>query len=226
MRQRLFRSVAALGVAAAVVAAIALPASAATPPPAFDFADCPALPEGADPARWRCEVLVSTGTLSFGHVRDLRLAPMRLTFAEGTLEGRYAQVFGALRAGPTTLPGLPGGTLRLAYGGYSDFEANADRKGEIALTAELAGRLLPGDCAIGTAREPIHSEIQQVGPTEVVSVDPPVLRFRSIDEQLAMPATTGCGGWGRVLDRRLGLPSESGRNTLEQDTLVALRPYG
>lgn len=33
----------------------------------FDFADCPTIPEGADPAQWRCEVLMSSGTIKFGH---------------------------------------------------------------------------------------------------------------------------------------------------------------
>jgi hypothetical protein len=203
----------------------AQPAQAAEPLPEFDFSDCPTLPVGADPAEWRCEVLISTDTLSFGRLSDVQLAPMRLTFAERPTGGPYAQVFGALRSGPNQLPGLRGVTLILRYAGYSDFQSNDERKGEIDLTASLQGRLLPRDCSIGTESDPIHLVLQQPNPTEVVSTDPLVLRFATVDAQLEMPAVSDCGPWTQLLDHRLGLPSPNGRNLLEQDTYVALRSY-
>ncbi|EHR62594.1 hypothetical protein SaccyDRAFT_3767 [Saccharomonospora cyanea NA-134] len=216
------------GVLTAIVTALTAggAATAAEPLPDFDFSDCPALPTGADPAQWRCEVLVSTGTLSFGNLSDVPLEPMRLTFAERWTGGPYEQEFGALRSEPTPLPGLPGTSLRFRYGGYSDFQSNDERKGEIDLVAALEGPFLPRGCAIGTQADPIHSVLQQPGPTEVVSSDPLVLRFDSIDEQLAMPAVSGCGPWRGLLDHRLGLPSASGENVLEQQTYVAIRHYG
>ncbi|SFP33196.1 hypothetical protein SAMN05421810_102286 [Amycolatopsis arida] len=208
---------------ASALALTAAPA-AASPLPEFDFTDCPTLPAGADPARWRCEVLVSTGTLRISR-REVPLRAMRLTFAEGRLDGRYAQVFGSLVAEPSPVPWLPGVTLRPRYAGHSDFESNDERKGEIDLAFTVRGPLPGASCAIGSEVEPVHSEIQQVGETELLSPDPPVLRFRSVDERLALPATTGCGPLARLLDHRLGLPSPSGRNSLRQVTLVGLRPY-
>jgi hypothetical protein len=218
------RDVKIVALALTCLAALALSAAPAGATE-FDFADCPAIPAGADPARWRCEVLVSQGTVSFGDIRDLRLGTMRLTFAEGELDGRYAQVFGALRSRPAPVPGTPGVSISLRYGGYSDFQSNDRRKGEIDLAATLRGPLLPRRCTIGDERNPIHSVIQQVGDTEVVNQDPLTLRFASIDAQLALPAASECGHRTRLLNHRLGLPSPSGANVLTQTTYVRLRPY-
>ncbi|PXY38557.1 hypothetical protein [Prauserella flavalba] len=102
-----------------------------------------------------------------------------------------------MRSEPTRLPGLPGVSLRLRYAGYSDFQSNDERKGEIDLAASLEGRFLPRDCSIGTNTDPIHSVLQQPGLTEVVP----------------------------LLDHRLGLPAPSGGSVLEQRTYVGIRPY-
>ncbi|MFJ8817115.1 hypothetical protein [Amycolatopsis thermoflava] len=212
-----------IALAAAAVAALALTVTSALPARAAEdtFADCPALPAGADASQWRCEVLDSTATMSFGDVRDLPLGPMRLTFAEGQLDGRYAQVFGALRSEPVAVPGLPRATVRFGYGGHSDFQSNDERKGEIDLVAEFDAPYLPRDCATGV----IHSVLRADGPTEVVSTDPLTLKFATYDHELAVPATENCGPLGRVVDHRLGLPAASGTNSYAQTTTVRLRDY-
>src|SRR5262245_13625862 len=92
----------AMGVALVAVTVLAGTAHAT---PTFDFSDCPAIPAGADPAQWRCEVLESTGTVRIGKLGELPGGAMRLTFAEGQLDGKYAQVFGALRSEPIRVPG-------------------------------------------------------------------------------------------------------------------------
>ncbi|GAA4665376.1 hypothetical protein [Amycolatopsis dongchuanensis] len=204
-----------LALAAAGLTALSV---APAPQAQFDFTDCPALPAAADPSQWRCEVLVSQAKLSFGRVTDLDLGTMRLTFAEGTLDGQYAQVFGALRDEPTRIPNLPGVGLRLRYAGYSDFHSTPERKGAIDLTAAFEGPLLGRACA----STPVHSVLRADGPTEVVSTDPLTLRFSTTDSQLTLPATTGCGPLGRLLDHRLGLPSSGG---YQQTTHVQLRSY-
>jgi hypothetical protein len=129
---------------ASVVAqqASADPDPASDPLPTFDFVDCPSLPAGADPGLWRCEVLMSSGTFRFGDLSEQPTGAMRLTFAEGRLDGKFAQVFGALRAEPTPVPGgllgIPGTDthnpklrldLRIEYAGYSDFLSVGDRMG-------------------------------------------------------------------------------------------------
>lgn len=201
--------------AAATLALAATPAAASTDP---TFADCPALPTGAVASQWRCEVLTSQATLSFGHVRDLPLNTMRITFAEGQLNGEYAQQFGALRSAPTRLPGLPATTLRFRYGGYSDFHSTDERKGAIDLVAELNGPLVPRHCRIG----PIHSVLLADGPTEVISTDPEILQFSTIDDQLAFPKATDCGP---LADLLLGLPSPTGTNSYHQTSQVRLQAY-
>src|SRR5688500_6056385 len=77
---------AALASTALIGLAAAVPQQAAAQPaplPTFDFADCPELPAGADPAQWRCEVLLSSGTIKFGALGVQDTGAMRLTFAEG-----------------------------------------------------------------------------------------------------------------------------------------------
>jgi hypothetical protein len=148
--------------ATAAPAALAL----STAPPAaaetgFDLGDFPKLPAAADPAAWRCEVLFSQATMSFGTVGDLRLGTMRPSFGEGTMDGRYAQVSGALRSEPTPVPGLPGTSLRLRHAGYSDFQSGDERKEAIDLTAAFESPLLPRNCGSG----PIQSVKQSDGPT-------------------------------------------------------------
>lgn len=67
------------------------------------FADCPTLselPEGADPAKWRCEAMTATGHLTLGRVEVPIDRPLAITFAEGRVDGEFRQVFGAMAATP------------------------------------------------------------------------------------------------------------------------------
>ncbi|WBB57836.1 hypothetical protein O7599_19340 [Streptomyces sp. WMMC500] len=211
-------------------AAPASPAAETGPPGAgFDFGACPAadeLPAGADPGTWRCEVMRATGRLRIGGVDEPVGRPMTLTFAEGRVDGAYAQVFGELTAEPIRVGGTPL-TLTPRYGGYSDFESDDLRRGELDLTLAVGGPLLPKGCSIGAAAtEPIHLVLKDTRPTEVISEDPPVVSFGAADTEFAAPRTDGCGRpGGRILDRVLDLPAPAGENRLELDATVALRPY-
>jgi len=217
------------GVAAVTmtVTALTVPtASAATttdPVPEFDFADCPALPDGADPAAWRCEVMIADGVIDIGRLRGQSLGRLRLTFAEGRLDGEYAQVFGALRTTAQPLPGA--GTVRVEYGGYSDFHANDERFGEIHLRLRLAGPPLPRDCAVGAAADPIRFLVQVDGPPQDLPGDPPVRKITVTETEFAAPATSGCGRFGPLADRLLGLPAPAGVNALTMTAYVAMRGY-
>jgi len=85
---------------------LSIQVAAAGDVPPIDQSACPTeLPAGADPAAWRCEVLTTDATATIGALGPLANGAARLTFAEGTLDGQYAQVFGALRAEPTPVPG-------------------------------------------------------------------------------------------------------------------------
>jgi hypothetical protein len=217
-RTRAFRR--AVVVALALVGLASVPQQAAAEPlPTFDFADCPALPAGADPAKWRCEVLMSSGTIRLGNLPEQSTGPMRMTFAEGELDGEYAQVFGALRAEPFRVPSLPM-AMRIEYAGYADFQSDGDRMGE----QHLKIRLLPGTCTIGSDRDPIRFKPVRTSGPDVVSADPPVLRFTIEDTEFAVPKARGCA-FDRLVNRRLGLPAPAGVNAMTFTTLVGLKSY-
>ncbi|WP_447007422.1 hypothetical protein ACRAKI_13545 [Saccharothrix isguenensis] len=214
------------------------PAPANEPVPTFDFADCPPIPAGADPGLWRCEVLVSSGAFRFGSLPEQPTGSMRLTFAEGRLDGEYAQVFGALRAEPTPVPGgllgVPGTDahnprlrldVRIEYAGYSDFLSVGDRMGEQHLKLRVISPLLPGACTIGSDEDPIRFRPIRIGKHEVISTDPQVLGFTIEDNEFAVPAARGCGGLDRLVNRRFGLPAPAGANRMTFTTLVGLRSY-
>ncbi|WIY05937.1 hypothetical protein QRX60_19625 [Amycolatopsis mongoliensis] len=217
----------ALGAAAAAVAALGVvPGTASADElPTFDFTDCPAPPANADPGTWRCEAFVSQGKLTI-HDREIPLGELRMTFGEGRVNGQYAQVFGAMRHAPVPLPGLPGATIQLHYGGYSDFLNNDERRGEVDVYAVVRHPLLRGDCSIGTPAAALHTVVHDdpAVPPRIISDDPRIAYFGVVDPDLALPATTGCGPLGKLVDLRLGLPSPAEENTFQQTTYVQYKP--
>ncbi|WP_329055494.1 hypothetical protein OG738_18420 [Amycolatopsis sp. NBC_01488] len=217
---------------APVAAAVAVAALGVAPGPAsadelptFDFADCPAPPANADPGTWRCEAFVSQGKLAI-HDREIPLGEMRMTFSEGRVNSQYAQVFGALRHAPAPIPGLPGATIQLRYGGYSDFLSTADRRGAFDVYAVVRHPLLRKDCSIGTAAAALHTVVHDdpAVPPRIISDHPRTAYFGVVDPDLALPATAGCGVLGKLVDLRLGLPSPAGENTFHQTTYVQYKP--
>lgn len=220
-------ALAATGVAVAALGstlAFASPAHA-DELPTFDFTDCPAPPANADPGTWRCEAFVSQGKLTIDG-KEIPLGEVRLTFSEGRIDGQYAQAFGALRHAPIRVPGLPGTTIQLRYGGFSDFQSNDERRGELDIYAVLRNPLLGKDCSIGTAAKPLHTVVHDdpAVPPKVISQNPVTAYRGVVDPDLALPATQGCGPLGKLVDRRLGLPSPSGENTFQQTSYVQYKP--
>jgi hypothetical protein len=231
---RTFR-LAAVAALALIGLAMAVQPAAAEPVPTFDYADCPTIPDGADPARWRCEVLMSNGTIRFGRIAEQPTGAMRLTFAEGTLDGKYAQVFGALRADPVRVPGGLLGTgdrnpllrmdTRIEYAGYADFHSNGDQMGEQHLKLRVISPLLPDTCTIGSDQDPItFRPIRTSGP-DTISTDPRVLRFTIEDNAFAVPGAHGCGDLDHLVNWRFGLAAPAGTNAMTFTTLVGLRGY-
>ncbi|MEU1269632.1 hypothetical protein [Streptomyces sp. NPDC005799] len=219
------RGAAALAVAAVLAGAAAAPALAADTPagsgpvPTFDFRDCPELPSGVDPARWRCEVLTATGSLTLGSRTIPELTPMTVTHAEGPMpDGSDGQVFGALRSAPTPVPGgllgTPGPSLPLSlrpeYGGRSDFYTVDDHMGLFTLRFRALSPLLPRSCTIGAGDTSIELHLKRTGDSEWISRNPPLIRFDAYDTDFTAPPAAGCGPLNRLVDDRLGLPSARG----------------
>jgi hypothetical protein len=211
-------------------AGLLLPAqiAAADEVPPFSYADCPrTLPPGADPAAWRCEVLISDATGTFGALGGIQLGRQRLTFAEGRLNGHYAQVFGALRAEPTTVPGglFGKGLIPLAfqvqYAGASDFNG----LGFVSLKLKVISPLLPRTCFIGTDSDPMM--VRPESRTDPVPVgDKPGVFLATIkDTRFAIPRSSGCGLFTSVVEHRFGLPAAPGRNEITLPTYTSIKQY-
>jgi hypothetical protein len=231
-----------LAVAAGAVLAIAGRGSAFAEPtdqvPAYDFRDCPALPAGADPHRWVCEVLVATGSMSFGKVHAGTFAPITTTHAEGPgPEGTTAQIFGNVRSESTRVPGgvfgVPGSDhhpllrlyLRAAYGGYSDFISRGDHMGILDLTFPFSSGLLDDECVAGRPGDAVRFQLIRTAPPEQVSTNPRILKVRAADDTFAVPAARGCGRLTGFLNHRLGLPAPAGRNHATFTAYLVVQPY-
>jgi hypothetical protein len=204
------------------------------PPPAtsFAFRDCPPLPAGVQPHRWRCEVLVATGRYQLGKVAVPAVAPITVTHAEGPLpDGTTGQVFGGLRAERTDIPGGllrrhgPGGHnplmhlgLRIEYAGYADLVGQP----AMDVRLRLVNPLLGPHCMIG---DPLRLTLSRDGESEWLSRTPPLIRFRWSDRGFALPAASGCGPLRGLVDRRFGLPSAAGVNEAYFTAYYTFRTY-
>lgn len=171
----------------------------------------------------------ATGHLRMGAVDEPLTEPMKITFAEGRVDGEFRQVFGEMTAAPIRVGGTPL-TLTPQYGGYSDFLSDDTRRGEFDIKFAIgpAHRLpaLPwSGCSVGSDEDAIHLVLKDTEPTRVISRDPLVVAFGAQDTEFAAPGTSGCGPLGRALDRALGLPSTAGANAFDMDVTVAIRPY-
>ncbi|GGW72824.1 hypothetical protein GCM10010381_67030 [Streptomyces xantholiticus] len=216
----------------ALGAAPAYGAERAADLPEFDFSACPTvdeLPTGADPGTWRCEVMHATGHLRMGAVDEPLTEPMKITFAEGRVDGEFRQVFGEMTAAPIRVGGTLL-TLTPQYGGYSDFLSDDTRRGEFDIKFVIGsahGLLsLPwSGCSVGSDEDAVHLVLKDTDPTRVISKDPLIAAFGAQDAEFAAPGTSGCGPLGRALDRALGLPSTAGANAFDMDVTVSIRSY-
>lgn len=200
--------------------------------PEFDFSACPTvdeLPAGADPGTWRCEVMHATGHLRMGAFDEPLTEPMKITFAEGRVDGEFRQVFGEMTAAPIQVGRTPL-ALTPQYGGYSDFLSDDTRRGEFDIKFAIGSAhglpALPSSgCSVGSDENAVHLVLKDTDPTRVISKDPLVVAFGAQDTEFAAPGTSGCGRLSHALDRALGLPSAAGANAFDMDVTVAIRPY-
>ncbi|WP_245996289.1 hypothetical protein [Streptomyces armeniacus] len=192
-------------------------------PPGSPFAACPAraeLPEGADPAAWRCEVMTATGHLTVGRI-DVPIAePMRVTHAEGRIDSEFHQVFGGMAAEPIRVPHTPL-SVTPQYAGAFDFHSDDQRMGELDVKFRISG---PGwarwrDCSIGNDADAVHLVLKAEGKGGPGKVP------HAVDNTFAVPGTSGCGRLGRVLDAALDLPSPAGENRISLEGDRVIRSY-
>ncbi|MDJ0345140.1 hypothetical protein QMK19_31865 [Streptomyces sp. H10-C2] len=233
--QRLTLALAATATAGALTLATATASTAADLPPkpsdpgiptSFDYRDCPELPSGADPAAWRCEVMVANIRIVTGKVPAVEV-PLTVTHSEGPLpDGTTGQVFGAMHASPVAVPGIPGLKLQPEYAGNADFIGNGTIRGSIDIKIRLQHPGLRRTCAIGSDRAPVTVTSTAYGPTQWVSQNPPIIKGAMYDTTFAVPGVTGCGpAVDRLLDHWFALPSPSGANQFSLVGYYSFRTY-
>jgi hypothetical protein len=224
----------ALALTGAALSTVALlPTAASAAAPAFAFDDCPAIPAGADPAKWRCEEMHATGSVRLGGVT--LPVTLKTTHAEGRLAGdtRTTFIFGTLRSGPVPVPGgLLGRTDRrhplvparaaVEYAGHIDFLAGPPMAEILHLKYRVDSPLTGTGCTIGTDEDPLVIVGTIVGDRVPLPDDPRVLTFRVEDDEFAVPAAHGCGRLGGLVDHRFGLPATG---TLGLDVYFSVRTY-
>lgn len=228
MRKVIITALVALGLCAAQTG------YAADDIPPVNTADCPStLPAVRDPG-WRCEVLTTDATARVGALGELRLGRQRLTFAEGTIDGQYASVFGGLVAEPTPVPGglfghtdvpWPRLAFQVQYAGAADFHGNPPNMGFVNLKFRVISPLLPPSCFIGTNEDPIV--IRPIADGRPAPVDQhPELRYTKMrDERFVMPHAHGCGPLTSVVERRFGVPSGPGSSEITLPTYIFIKQY-
>ncbi|MFD0685213.1 hypothetical protein [Actinomadura fibrosa] len=253
-RGRTAKAALALGAALSgtVLSATALsaPASAAEPIPSFSFAKCPALPAGADPTWWNCNVaIISGGQFKLGKLDQRLTSPMTLTYAVGfdpeTLEQKV--VVGGFQADRMLVqPGIFGDPILTAvyakpeYGGFMDL-VNGDVL--LNLKVKVINPVLGGNCYIGTSSNPIklHLTFGTTSPPPPnkpitgsypvdVSTDPPVFKATMVDNSFAVPGGSNCGpisagGLNWIVNLQGGLPSAAGNNAAVFTEYVSYKPY-
>ncbi|MFH8339448.1 hypothetical protein [Streptomyces sp. AM6-12] len=198
--------------------AYSAPRAAASPVPATDFRDCPPLPGGVDPGRWRCEVHTAATVLTMGKV-TVRFAPITMTHAEGPMpDGGNGQVWGAMHSTPATVPGVRGLAIQPEYGGRSDAYT-----GTFSLRFRLLDPLLAPGCTIG-ATAPVDFRMKRSGPSTWVSQDPPLIEFSAYDDTFTAPAAEHCGPLTPLVNHRLGLPAAGG-NLMTYDASYTFKTY-
>jgi hypothetical protein len=101
--------------------------------------------------------------------------------------------------------------LRPGYGGYADFISQSDHMGTLDLTFPFASGL--------------RFQLIRTAPTELVSMDPRILKVHARDDTFPVPAAHGCGRLTSLLNHRLGLPSPAGHNHATFTGYLVVQPY-
>ncbi|GLW61925.1 hypothetical protein Arub01_01690 [Actinomadura rubrobrunea] len=246
--RRLLATASGLALGAGLLGGVLAPPASAEDLPDFSFADCPELPEGADPNFWLCNVAVTYGgTFKLGNLDQKITEPITLTYANGfdpvTLEEKV--VFGGFKADRMLVqPGLFGDpifTAVYARPRYAGSVGLKDGNLQLALKLSVINPLLGSNCSIGTDADPIKLDLT-VGttnppppnkpisgsPPEVVQNDPPVLKTTVVDNAFRVPGASRCGAGGSLnwaVNLYAGLPSAAGRNTAVFNQYVSFKTY-
>jgi hypothetical protein len=231
VRRRAARALGAVTGVIALTAHAAAPASAApalpvrdTLPAGLTFEDCPALPAGADPTWWNCNVaVIAGGRLQIGKIDQTIDKALRLTYAIGydpaTLEQKMIAV--PLKGDPIRVTGgilgVPGTDVLPIMQDHAkpelaadpEFNVDANTLLRLKLKVGVQNSLVGDQCTIGTKDDPVTLNLT-IGTTSPpppnqpisgsppvdVSTDPLVFKLKLVDNAFAVPKSSSCGPGG------------------------------
>ena len=210
--------------------------------PSFSYADCPdALPVGADPNSWICDIIViPAGSMKIGGITQPITQPMTMTVISGLdpKTGNNRNVFIKMRAKPMTVAGgalgIPGSDTSLPIlklqvqpkyaGNFSlGFDDTGTIKSTIDLRFKIINQLMGDKCFIGTAKAPV--KLNLVADMSTFQWYDTAMAVTVNDNAFAAPATSGCGVLAPIANLRSGLPSASGKNSASFRMFLATKPY-
>ncbi|MFA1548879.1 hypothetical protein [Actinomadura chokoriensis] len=243
--RRSARLLSALALAVPALVALGAAPAAAAPgenaPVEFDFGDCPdQLPVGADPANWQCAVIVlGGGTMKLGSMTQQITEPISITLQGGfdPATNEPINIFVSMRSKSMTVPdgalGIPGtGSLPLLglkvktkYVG--NFRLYTTDQGQYAsaidMRIKLKNDLLGDGCYIGSKKAPVSLNL--AGEDGSVEWFDNAIAMKMNDTTFSVPASTGCGALGWLVDFRAGLPSASGNNSANFQAYLTSKSY-
>lgn len=230
---RRLRTVSVLA-AAATASALAFPGSSQAAvtftPSAADFAGCPTLPSGANNLLWGCvSVVLTNGSFKLGRKLDIGIGgPVRLNVAFGFHEGKVVTLTGREGSGTPTpggvdVPGVGGFDVKVEQAGPLVVDGLIPKAVPIKL--HLIGPLLGGSCYLGTDATPIVLAPTLADVGLKTGNNTPYVAATIAEKTFNVPASTGCGLVGALLNSFLGLPSPTGSNAVSIDVALQAKSY-
>ncbi|MEV5572510.1 hypothetical protein AB0L06_20900 [Spirillospora sp. NPDC052269] len=238
------RAFCATAVAAAALGLAAAPAqarqAAPTGIPTFDYADCPALPAGADALSSFCfEAIASSESVTIGNVTHLINSPFKATFGSPWFDdsGYGSNIFGGLRTEPFQVSTRNGEPVyaRVESAGASDLTPTLGLN--LNFKIRFTGGGLGSNCTVGTDGNPISAHLitgtttppspyQPITGVPWTVAAPGVHQGTVVDNTFPVPAASGCGDSGNAFLNQLGgLPAPAGASSIVLPTYMGAISY-
>lgn len=232
----------AIGLAAitAVLGLSAAPAHAENTyhPSDADFADCPALPAGAQADTWKCFALTAVdGVVRLNKMSANISKTWRLTIAQGKLaDGSTVAKYGSFKADAVPfVSGLPGTPFVVPH--PTGWQLKVDGTGlvkpgfgvpdTLGVKVTIIGDGLAATCGLGSNTSPItlKPRVSWIVPWFYDGV--PMAKTQVYDDVYSLPPVSGCGSTANDLTvtTLLGVPANATSNYLQVHWALREKKY-